>query len=182
MLDLSGPKNATPPPAGKTRTAGGRKPANTAKLASEKTAERESGLVGLGQIACVPLMLTGNMADCGAVAMHWPGVAHETAVIAETNANVARVVDFVTAVGPFAGLLAAIMPLTIQIMVNHNRIPMHPALAQFGVVAPDVMKAQAQAQAAREAADMMRMQREAEQELRDAMADVENSGVSLDLA
>lgn len=169
VVDLSGPKNA-PPPSSTPRSKGSSTPAKRAQLASEKTAERESGLVGLGQLACVPLMFTGNMADCGAISKHWPGVAHETAQMAESNANVARVVDFLTAVGPFAGLLTAVLPLAMQILVNHKRLPMHPALAQFGVVSPESMEMQAQADAMRMHAEMMREQQAAEAEIR-AMAE-----------
>lgn len=177
-LDLTGPKNA-PPPSGAPRTRGSSTPAKRAQLVSEKTAEREQGLVGLGQLAVVPLMFTGNMADCGAISKHWPGVAAETAKIAESNANVARVVDFVTAVGPFAGLLTAVLPLAFQILVNHKRLPMHPALAHFGVVSPETMEMQAQADALRAHAEMMRKQAAAEAEIREYYAEQERATADL---
>lgn len=177
-LDLTGPKNA-PPPSGPARTRGSATPAKRAQLASEKTAEREAGLIGLGQLACVPLMFTGNMADCGAISKHWPGVAEETAKIAENNANVARVVDFLTAVGPFAGLLTAVLPLGFQILVNHKRLPMHPALAQFGVVSPETMEMQAQAEAMRLHAEMMREQAAAESEIREFIAEQQRATADL---
>jgi uncharacterized protein with beta-barrel porin domain len=157
-LDLSGPK--TPPPAK-------RAPASTAR-AKVKTNEREEALNGLFQLGSAALLIAKQPADAGAVATHGPNIARETANIAENNDNFAKTIDYITAVGPYAGLLTAVMPLVLQIMVNHNKLPAEP-LSAFGVMHPDALTAQAQAKAMHQQAEIMQAQQEAMAEIDEMM-------------
>lgn len=160
-LDLSGPK--TPPPA--------KRPTPAQRQATAKTGEREEGLNGLFQIAAAGCLMGGQVADGAAVSTHGPNIAREAAQLAETNERMGRLLDYLTAVGPFAGLLAAAMPLGLQILVNHGKLPVVPALQQFGIVPPGALEAQAKADAARQMAEYQRAQAAAEEELRELQRD-----------
>lgn len=160
-LDLSSP--LSPPP-----RRPGTRPGPTSNKATEKArearmSEREEGLNGLGQLAAIPLVATGNLADMGAVATHWPNVSHEAAVLSESNEKVANLVDKITAVGPFAGLIAATIPLVLQILVNHGRLPAG-MFGQFGVLPPEMMTQRAAIDLQRQAAELARMEAEAQRD------------------
>src|SRR5271155_3354255 len=110
---------AAPPPKG-PKAPGQPKPKS---LASEKIQDsREEGLQGIAQIVTAGLILTKNYPDAGAVDMHAPDIAHEVAVLANDNEKVGNIVDRITGLGPYAALLTAVMPLAIQLLVNHDRI------------------------------------------------------------
>lgn len=173
-LDLSGPKNA-PPPASKPRPRGNTTRADSGKLAEERTSDRAEGIAGLGQLACIPLMLLGQHADVGAIQAHWPAVSTETAKIADNNPKLAAVIDKAIAIGPYAGLVTALMPFVLQILVNHNRLSMHPMLGGMGVISPQAMEMRAQAEMMRQAAESMRAQQTAEQEVRELMQEAERN-------
>jgi hypothetical protein len=169
-LDLSTPM--TPPP-----RRPGTRVAPASNKASEKArearqSERQEGLEGLGQLAQIPLMVTGNLSDMGAVTTHWPNVARETAALAETNEKIGQAVDKVIAVGPFAGVITAVIPLVLQILVNHGRLPAG-MFAQFGVEPPEMMQRRASIHIQRQAAEIARQEAEAHAELIAAQADLE---------
>jgi hypothetical protein len=86
------------------------------------TRARTDTLVGLGQLAQVPLVATKQYADAGAVALYWPTIAKEVAILAESQEAIANIIDPLMKVGPYTGLVAAILPLILQIGVNHGRI------------------------------------------------------------
>lgn len=151
-LDLTAPK--APP----------RKTTARRATTPTKTAERADGVQGLFQLTAAGLAMFGQVADAGAIHKHSESVALETAKLAEDNASVARVVDYVCAVGPFAGLIAAVMPLCLQILANHNKIPA-AAVSSFGVVDPRTLEAEIRLEAAKQQAQMMRAQADAEREL-----------------
>jgi hypothetical protein len=72
--------------------------------------------------AQLPLLATKQYADAGAITQYWPTIAKELAELAETQEPIARVIDPLLQVGPFAGLIAAVLPLAMQLAVNHGRI------------------------------------------------------------
>lgn len=136
-----------------------------------KTAEREEAVNGLFQLGAATCMLLRQPADGAAVAEHGPKIAHETAVIAETNASFAKTIDYITAVGPYAGLMTACLPLILQILANHGKVPAEP-LAQFGIVTPATLTAKMAAQAAANEARMMLEAQEAQREYAEYMAQI----------
>jgi hypothetical protein len=110
------------------------------------TEAREEGLQGIAQIATAILILTKNYPDAGAVDMHAEPISHEIALLASENEKIGSIVDRITALGPYAGLLTAVMPLAMQILVNHDRIQADAA-GLFGgkVMSKDALAAKVKA-------------------------------------
>jgi hypothetical protein len=157
-LDLS--STPKPPPAK------ARQQAQQAKRSAGKRAERQEGVEGLFQVGAAVAMIVKQPADAAAFATHGPDIAREAATLAETNEGVGRTLDYITAVGPFAALFAAVMPFALQLMVNHNRLPAAP-LAAMGVVDPGTLANQARLDALQKQAEMERAAQQATRELAD---------------
>lgn len=165
--DGKGGKGAPkPPPAARAR--GGR-PSNASRAASaqvESSARidrRTEAVAGLFNIAMMPAMLTGQLADVAAYNDHGPKIAAEAARIGEMHDRFGEVIDRLEVVGPYAGLVMAAAPLVLQLLLNHGRLPdtYASAFAGLGVVAPKLleaktlrMMAEQQAAAEAEAADI----------------------------
>jgi hypothetical protein len=171
------------------RRTSGRVP--TRKATSTVTQEPESrrdvryeGLNALGQTGQGLLLVTGFVADAGAVGKFWPGIAHELSNLAETNETIAGVADFLVKTGPYTALITAVLPLAMQIAVNHNMVS--PVIgAGLGAVPKDVLEAQMMAEVMQQQAQAMRQQQaarenlaKARQELDDAMAEKPLADVS----
>jgi len=156
-MPYEGMKTAPPPP----------KPPRAApeRKASGKVKAREEAANGIGQIIAFGAMTTGNLADAGAVGMHWPGISHEVAMIAETHAPTANILDKLLEVGPFGNLIVLTLPFVAQLLVNHKVVPPE-AMAGAGVVHPDALTAQVKTDMARTAMQAYRAQQEAEAEMR----------------
>lgn len=88
----------------------------------KKTRERAEGIGGLFQLAAFGLLVSGQRADAIAVASHGPNIATETAKIADTNEQFARVADQLADMGPYGALITAVTPMIVQILVNHGRL------------------------------------------------------------
>lgn len=165
--------NATAPAAKKVPNT------STARVAKETelTAKRSEAITSLGQFAQIPLMATKQFADVGTIAMHWPNVSKELAKLAETTPVIARIVDPLMQVGPYAGLIAAVMPMVMQFGVNHNRM----VPGAMGTMPATAISAQVEAQAAQQELEALSIQLQAEKaaaavrqeiaEARRAMAD-----------
>lgn len=153
-LDLT--RTASPPPA-KTRAT----PRVDTKKQAEVTSTRAEGLNGLFQIGAAGCMMAGQYADAGAFSKHGPTISDEAAKLAETNESFAKTLDYITAIGPYAGLLTAVVPFVLQILVNHHRLPAEP-LQQLGVDNPAVMEAKMKADMLKQAREALAAQAEAE--------------------
>jgi hypothetical protein len=125
---------------------------------SAKTAERADALNGFGQLAQVPLLALRQYADAGAVGMYWPGVASEVAKLAESQEQVAKVIDPLIQLGPYTGLITAILPFALQIAVNHGRV----APGAMGTVPKSVLSAKVEASLANAELESLRQHLEAE--------------------
>jgi hypothetical protein len=156
-LDLSKSASVAPPP---KRTAS--KGTATVRQ-SMKTAEREEAVNGLFQLGAAITMFAGTPTDAATVIHHGPAISRETARIAETNESFARVLDYLTNAGPYAALLTAAMPMALQILVNHKKIPAEP-FANFGVVPSETLEARMRAEAAKQQLEMIREAQAAEAE------------------
>lgn len=153
-----------PPPARNT-------PNTASKIATPKrTKEREEMVAQLGMFAQVPLLATKQFADAGAIGVHWPKIAHEVAVLAESQEAVANAIDPLIKVGPYAGLIAAVLPLAMQIAVNHNRIKP----GNMGTVPAVALASQVESAMAQEELRAMRQQLEAEREAAAIRAEIAN--------
>jgi hypothetical protein len=112
-------------------------------------------------------MVTGQLADAGAIGHHWPGFAHELAMTADNDPKLAKALDKLLEVGPYGNLIIAALPLVGQLLANHALVKPE-AMAGMGVVHPETLTAEAKAMLARQAAEAARMQRQAEEDLRAA--------------
>lgn len=110
----------TPPPV----NSGSKRTSSTSSAPRQTTkAKREEAINGLGQLAQAPLLAFKQYADAGTLGIHWPNVAKELAELAESQPVIANFVDPLIKVGPYTGLVMAILPFATQILVNHGRIP-----------------------------------------------------------
>src|SRR5215469_197856 len=115
------PITSSPPP---VRTGSASRAPSAARAPKKSmTEQREEALNGFGQLAQAPLIALRQYADVGAISIHWPNISREVAGLAETQEQVARLVDPLIRIGPFTGLIAAVLPMILQIGVNHNKVP-----------------------------------------------------------
>lgn len=170
-LDLTGVKTAPKaPPAKRTPRA---KPAT----GPSKQAERAEGLRGFLGLVSVPIAMFGGetgAVDGIAITKHGENISNEAAALAENNVYMARTLDYICAVGPFAGLLAASIPLALQIMANHKRISASALPPELGIVEPQLLLAEAHAATMRQQAQAMQRHREAMAEIERLQRDAEN--------
>jgi hypothetical protein len=116
--------------------------------------------------------MTGQYADAAAVGTHFQPVAKELANIADGSDAVAKPIDFLIEIGPYGALVSALMPLTLQVMANHNMIDASRLMGQ-GVVPPAVLEAQMQAQVAGMQMQAMVAQKQAVEEAQKVRAEYE---------
>ena len=173
------PITNAPPPVVRNATISSK--SKTVKV-SNVEADRTKALAGLGQLAQVPLLATKQYADAGAVSLYWPNVAKEIAVLADTNEQVAKLIDPLIQVGPYTALIAAVLPFVMQIAVNHKLV----AAGAMGTVPGESLAAQIETAMVQQELEALRTQRDAEkaaqalrqeiaesrQELANAMSDV----------
>jgi hypothetical protein len=133
----------------------------------ERRSEGLNGLAQLGQGLCLML---GQYADAAAIGQHFPAVSVELAKVAETSDVVAKPIDFLIEVGPYGSLIAAVMPLAMQIAANHGMID-PGKLGGQGVVPPTVLEAQMKAQMARMQSEALMAQKQAMQEAQRVQAE-----------
>lgn len=172
MVLKLGADRPTPPPPKPGR------PANVRTLPTppaSKIAERQAAVDGIFQLAGFGCILTGQYADAGAIGKHGPPISLELAKIAEGNETVAKAIDWLNNTGPYAGLIIAALPLTLQILANHGTIKAE-GLGAAGVVSPEALAAQAKAQVVKQQAEALAMQRAAEAELAQMQAEAAPNG------
>jgi hypothetical protein len=167
--------NAGPPPATKT----------TPKPTAPKTAKdsalnaaRTDALNGFGQLAQVPLIATKMYADAGAVGQYWPKIAKEIANLADSQDQIAKLIDPLIQVGPYTGLITAVLPFVLQIGVNHGRV----SAGAMGTVPKETLSSQVETALAQAQLEALKTQRDAEnaaramrQEIASARADAESA-------
>jgi hypothetical protein len=126
-----------------------------------QNAGRKAGLLGYMQIAQVTCIMTGNLADAETITIHGGNVCGEIANVADSDERIAGYVDLLCAGGPYTALLTACLPMALQILANHRRIP-HQNIP--GLVDPIVLAGRYKAKmddakeaAEREAAEYMKV-------------------------
>src|SRR5260370_23749011 len=75
--------------------------------------QRKDAVDGIFQLVGLGCIITGQFADAGAITMHSPPISEEMSELAEKNAKIANALDTLLEVGPYAGLVAAVMPLVL---------------------------------------------------------------------
>jgi hypothetical protein len=156
-MPIGQPITKSTPPA---RRATPRKPALAQTAASQHDA-REQGLLGLGQIGQAICMMREWFADAGAIQIHWPNVARETASLADQDERIGKAIDYLVSAGPYAGLLTAVLPFGMQIAANHGRIDANAASGLGGVMPPDMLEARMKADMAKAKAEFIRQTQDA---------------------
>jgi hypothetical protein len=157
---------SAPPPASKKATA------STANTMTRKARERAEGLAGIGQLLTAGLLFARQPADAIAVSKFWPPIAEEAARLADDNPKAGEFLDQLTAVGPYAGIIGAVMPLAMQILVNHDRIKVE-SVSQLGVVSKATMQAEAELAIMKAEMAAMQEQMETQAERQKMMAEYE---------
>lgn len=119
------------------RAASGRAPSapsprRTPTTRAPKVKDYRSGIEGIGQLAAGALFFVAP-ADAAAVGFHTPPIAAALNDLAQQDPRVAAVLDRILAVGPYGALLAAVMPLVLQILTNHGKVP----AGMLGTLEPD---------------------------------------------
>jgi hypothetical protein len=89
-------------------------------------------------------------ADSRAVTIYAPGIAETLNTLAQERPEVAAALERVLTVGPYGAVIAATVPLVLQILTNHGRIPPGTAgtVPAEQLIADLVQEAQAMQEAA----------------------------------
>jgi hypothetical protein len=166
------------PPKGRTRvttkTATGNTVAPAPPPLSKIAGERSQGLQGWAQILSIGCVAKGWYADAGAIGMHAENICDETARIADHDDKIAKGLDWLMMTGPYAALAGAVLPLALQLLVNHDR--MNAPMGMDGVVPKQALEAKVKAQVAKMQAEALKAQQEAEQELAEVQASMNGDG------
>lgn len=156
------------PPSGARNNSSATK--RTAKVPAGRAARQEA-LEGFGQLAQVPLIATKQYADAAAIGMYWPNISKELAVLAEQQPVIANFIDPLIQVGPYTGLVTAVLPLVLQVMVNHG--VSQPGV--MGTVPKNALSAQMEASLAQVELAAMQAQRDAELAAQKMREDIERA-------
>lgn len=146
-----------------------RKP--TASTTVAKTPEREEAINGFGQIGQGILIALGKYADAGTIGMHWPNVSREVAKLADTQETIAKLVDPLLQVGPYAALIAVTMPMIMQFAVNHGMA----SAGAMGTVSKDMLESQIKARLAEMELAALRERQAAEKAAADLKAELDKA-------
>lgn len=102
-----------------------------------------AGIVGIAQLVAAPLMVAGLKnpalrADAAAIVHHAVPIADAMQETAEQIPGFAAALDKLLSVGPYGALLAAAMPLAVQVAANHGFLPAQVAQA-MGAQDPETL-------------------------------------------
>jgi len=74
-------------------------------------------------------------ADAATIDVYRPQLAEALGAVAAEQPAVARMLDRIITVGPYAAVFAAVLPITVQLAVNHGAVP----AGTMGSVAPEAI-------------------------------------------
>lgn len=150
MPELSVNRDASPPPVARRGPGRPKGSTNAPKTTGGNTERRAKGLKDLSGLGVGILVMTRQYADAGALTNHGDPIADEVAKLADQHEGVASVVDKMLESGPYAGLIAAVVPLAMQLAVNHGIIKGAPSMG--GKVVPkEVLEAHVKGELDRQA-------------------------------
>jgi hypothetical protein len=115
------------------------------KAAKSQFPDYRPGITGLIQVAIAPLALAGIKSpacalDAAAIACHAEPLADALQQTAEQVPQFAALLDKVLTVGPYGALLAATMPIAVQLLANHGIVPAEAAQAMGAMSPEDLME------------------------------------------
>ena len=151
-------------PASEVKTAPKPPPLRKPPPPPPKTDAREEAVNGIFQLVQFGAIIFGQYADAGAIGLHGPAISHETATLANQKPGVGKAIDTLLEVGPYAALITAVMPLTLQVLVNHKVLKAE-SLVGANVVTPEALAADVKTSLAKQQSDAMKRQAAAEMEL-----------------
>jgi hypothetical protein len=139
-----------------------------------KSKDRAEGLKGWADIAVLGCISRGWLADAGAISQHGESVSTEVARVAEHNEPVGKVLDILSMSGPYAALMAAILPLGVQLAVNHGLIKGMVPIQ--GVVPKEALEANVKRDLMKMQTEALLAQHAAERELSELQASLNGAG------
>lgn len=114
--------------------------AKDAGAAAGLAQKRTSDLIGFFSAAGFAVGIVGARsqslaltADAITISQHAAPLSVALVETAENNERFARIIDMLTAAGPYAALFSAVLPLGLQIGTNHGAVPPIP---EIGTVSP----------------------------------------------
>lgn len=127
------PIDTTPRPAPpRKKTAAAAQPrAKTAGALAEARAESIDGFFQVITLGCI---MRGRYADAGAFAVHGPRITPEIVTLAAADEKIGNLVDYLTQAGPYMGLTVVMLPLVMQLLVNHGRLDADAMPPESGIV------------------------------------------------
>lgn len=87
-----------------------------------KAPDFRPGINGMFQLAAAPLAFVQPL-DAIAVSQHGENIAEALNDLAQERPEVAMVLQRILAVGPYGAVIAAVVPLVVQILHNHDMLP-----------------------------------------------------------
>lgn len=139
---------------------------------AETARARVTGLQGLAQLAQATLLVVNQYADAATIGRYGPELSSELAKLADQYEVVAKPIDKLIQVGPFAGLIAVVVPMTMQIMANHKIISPGNMLGAR-IEPPEALETQMRMEVTKLQLEAARQQREAMEETRRLQAEME---------
>lgn len=133
---------------------------------------RRSGVEGGLQFLQAGFLMVNLYADAAVIGNHGSDLAREAALAAEHNAYVATAVDFLSKVGPMSGLVMVLVKMGTQFAANHGLINAKNSVGS-GIIPPEVLSAQMQAQVLQMEAEALRQQQKALQDAQQARQEYE---------
>lgn len=129
---------------------------------NEIAEQRMQAALGLGQLGQGLCVMFGQLADAATIGRYWTPIAEELVPIANLPGNewLGSGLDFFVKIGPYTALAYVLMPFGLQIAANHKWVDADKLGGQ-GVVPPEVLTAQMQAQTAQMQVDALKAKNEA---------------------
>ena len=128
---------------------------------------REAAVNEVGGAFSLIAVMKGWYADAGAVATHGPKFSHELALVADSNEQIASVLDYLTQTGPWVGVIKAGLPLILQLSANHGRIDATKLPPDSGIVEPKILEERVRAEMRNASARVLAEIREIERQTAD---------------
>lgn len=163
-VDPAAPYGRTPGGRIRKRPVGkrGRKPGSRTSVIGASGSQRRTPtkpkdyrptILGMSQMVCVPIAFKAPV-DAAVISHYmegdgskeFPGIARAVSDLAVQHPEVAAVLDRLAVAGPYTALFSAVLPLGIQLLVNHGRLPLEIG-TKFGATDPEEIRQQLAAEA-----------------------------------